>query len=443
MTANWLRYYKAAKNTIDIGTADAPLATMTLGETDEKYRDLVADLGRFSKEVASSVKSTAEARANETEIGQWILAIGGGVGVLISIIASVFISGSITKPIHAVTRAMEQLSSGDTTVMLGYSDRQDEIGTMVRAIGVFRQTQLNMRELELQNRRQTQQRMAERKAEMAQLADRFEAAIVNVVQAVSSSAGQLELAAATLKDTAEETKRSSADVVTASQNAYGNVEGLASAVDELSKSVHEISHQAAESTETVSRAVQQASFADSRMTELSSAASRIEHVVQLITAIAAQTNLLALNATIEASRAGAAGKGFAVVAAEVKNLAAQTAHATGEIGAQVAAMQIATGESVAAIKGVGSTIKRVAESASVIFSAVDRQRSAAEEISSTVRTAADCTRDAATRMSDVSQGAIETGSAATQVLEAARLLSEKGSHLRAEVDRFLANVRAA
>ncbi|MAN81361.1 MAG: chemotaxis protein [Rhodospirillaceae bacterium] len=60
--------------------------------------------------------------------------------------------------------------------------------------------------------------------------------------------------------------------------------------------------------------------------------AQVGKVAEQIDAIAKQTNLLALNATIEAARAGDAGKGFAVVAGEVKNLSAQTARATAEVG---------------------------------------------------------------------------------------------------------------
>src|SRR6202035_5184724 len=88
-------------------------------------------------------------------------------------------------------------------------------------------------------------------------------------------------------------------------------------------------------------------------------AEKIGHVVGLITTIAGQTNLLALNATIEAARAGDAGKGFAVVASEVKNLANQTAKATEEVGAQIAQIQSATKEAVAAIRGIAGTIEAV------------------------------------------------------------------------------------
>ena len=130
--------------------------------------------------------------------------------------------------------------------------------------------------------------------------------------------------------------------------------------------------------------MQQAEKTDARINALSQAAGRIGDVVKLITAIAEQTNLLALNATIEAARAGESGRGFAVVASEVKALANQTAKATEEISAQVA-----------------------------------------------------------TNITDVNRGAGETGAASSQVLSSAQSLSGESNHLKHEVEKFLATVRAA
>jgi methyl-accepting chemotaxis protein len=94
--------------------------------------------------------------------------------------------------------------------------------------------------------------------------------------------------------------------------------------------------------------------------------------VRIISDIACQTNLLALNATIEAARAGEAGKGFAVVASEVKQLAGQTARATGEIGQQVGGIQAATEEAVGAIRAIAGVVSEV--------DAVAQQGSATREI---------------------------------------------------------------
>jgi methyl-accepting chemotaxis protein len=93
-----------------------------------------------------------------------------------------------------------------------------------------------------------------------------------------------------------------------------------------------------------------------------------------------KTNLLALNATIEAARAGDAGKGFAVVASEVKSPANQTARATHEISNQIAAMQRATTETVAAIQVISAEISQLSEIATTFASAVEQQRAATQEI---------------------------------------------------------------
>ena len=218
---------------------------------------------------------------------------------------------------------------------------------------------------------------------------------------------------------------------------------MAGASEQLAASVGEISRQVEESRRIAGEAVGQAAETDSRIGHLSQAADRIGNVVRLITAIAEQTNLLALNATIEAARAGEAGRGFAVVAAEVKSLANQTARATDEIAGQIIAMQTATHDSVAAIRAIGGTIKRMSEVATVIAAAVDEQGTATQAISRNVQEAAQVTAQVASNIADVATGAGETGSASGQVLAAAKELTTEGSKLRIGVDAFLRTLRAA
>ena len=208
-------------------------------------------------------------------------------------------------------------------------------------------------------------------------------------------------------------------------------------------SVTEIGRQVQESERIARDAVSQAQRTNSRVFELSQAASKIGDVVELINTIAGQTNLLALNATIEAARAGEAGRGFAVVASEVKSLAEQTAKATGEIGDQIKGIQTATADSVEAIKEISEVISRISEISTVIAAAVEQQGAATQEISRNVQQTAQGTTQVAANIGDVRRGASETGSASSQVLSAAQSLSIESNRLESAVQSFLTTVRAA
>ncbi|TAK48901.1 MAG: globin-coupled sensor protein [Xanthobacteraceae bacterium] len=264
-----------------------------------------------------------------------------------------------------------------------------------------------------------------------------------IIETVSSASTELENTAQALSGNAANSTRLTSVVATASEDASGNVQSVASATEELATSVAEISRQVLESSNIASSAVEQANQTDERINALSQAASRIGDVVKLITDIAEQTNLLALNATIEAARAGEAGRGFAVVAQEVKALAAQTARATNEIGSQIAGMQTATQEAVGSIKAISTTIGRISEITVSISSAIEEQGTATQEIAANIQRAANGTTQVAGTIAEVNQGATETGVASEQVLSSAKDLAQTAEKLRGEVESFLATVTAA
>ena len=208
--------------------------------------------------------------------------------------------------------------------------------------------------------------------------------------------------ATALSATSSETTAHTAGAVRTSNDAFGGVESAAAAADELSKSIAEINRQLVSAGEVVRAATAEAQSTNEIIAGLAQAAQKIDDVVKLIQSVAGQTNLLALNATIEAARAGAAGKGFAVVASEVKALAVQTAKATDDIAAQIAAVQSSTQSAVRAIGSITGRMEEIRQFTAAIAGSVEQQNAATGEISNNVAAAAAGTqiggRGAATRL---------------------------------------------
>ncbi|WP_022719822.1 methyl-accepting chemotaxis protein, partial [Rhodopseudomonas sp. B29] len=292
--------------------------------------------------------------ATETRMEIAIAAIIAAVALL-----GLLIGRSVSKPLGGLSEGIRRLGDGELDFVLPGLQRSDEVGDMARAVESCKLKAQERAEAEAAAKAQQDRLAAEqRKRDMIELADRFEGAVGEIVETVSSASTELEASATTLTTTAEHARDFTVRVAAASEEASTNVESVASASEEMSASVGEISRQVQEAARIARAAEAQALQTNDRVGELSVAAGRINDVVELIHSIAAQTNLLALNATIEAARAGDAGRGFAVVASEVKALAEQTAKATEQIGQQIGGIQGATQQSVSAIKEIGGTIAR-------------------------------------------------------------------------------------
>jgi methyl-accepting chemotaxis protein len=379
----------------------------------------------------------AAARTMTIQLGLLGIAAALAIGMMIAV------SRRVTSPLLKIQDVMLKLAGGDMTADVSLGDRKDEIGALGSATQAFKRSMVEADRLRAEQKETEARGAAQRKQDMSKLADEFQTAVGNIVGAVSGASVELESAARTLSKTAEGTQQLAGMVTSSSEEASTNVQSVASATEELTGSVGEIARQVQESSRIAGEAVTQAQKTDARIMELSGAAGRIGDVVKLITAIAEQTNLLALNATIEAARAGEAGRGFAVVAQEVKALAAQTAKATDEIGTQIGAMQVATQDSVAAIKEIGGTIGRIASIATTIAAAVEEQGAATQEIARNVHQAAKGTAEVVGNIGDVNRGAAETGTASAQVLTSAQALARESGSLSREVERFVGMVRAA
>nr|WP_205512051.1 HAMP domain-containing methyl-accepting chemotaxis protein [Rhodopseudomonas sp. BR0M22] len=423
----------------NVKAIDAKVATM-VGSASAIVRsaeaikaDLLADQQRLERESDAAVSGTERMVA--------MLGIGG---FLLGAVLAVLLGRGISRPMQAMCAAMRRLAGGDFNVVLPGLGRRDEIGEMAAAVEEFKVQAAHKAEQDAVAReREAEAGREARRAELIGFASEFESAVGAIVAHVSDAASQLESAAATLTRTAETTQSLSGQVAGDSQQASSGMQAVASATEQLSASVGEIGRRVGQSRDIAEAAVEQARETDDRIGKLTQAAQQIGEVMQLITTIAEQTNLLALNATIEAARAGEAGRGFAVVAAEVKSLATQTAKATDEISSQVSEMQEATRDSVTSIQRIGSTIAEISTISASIAGAVTQQDAATREIASSVQGVAQGTQRVAGNIAEVNRGAAETGAASAQVLQSARSLSSESARLRTELDRFMANIRAA
>ncbi len=285
--------------------------------------------------------ATALADVDLLNIVVWSLL---AIGVAASAIIVFLTSRSIVNPVNAMTGAMTELAAGDAATEIPVRNRGDEIGRMAQAVQVFKDNAIEVERLKVESE-ETERRAAEkRRQEMLDLADRFEGSVKVLLEQV------------------------------------------ASASEELSASIAEISNQVSNSAGIASEAVS---------------------------------------------------------ASEVKNLASRAARATDEIASQISGIRSATQGAVGAIEGIARTIGQIDEISGMIAVAVEEQGAATSDISRTAQEAARGTAEVSSNASGLSQAAGETGTSAEQVLEAARELSGQTETLQAEVGQFLCEVRAA
>ncbi|WP_158284141.1 nitrate- and nitrite sensing domain-containing protein [Azospirillum sp. TSO22-1] len=392
---------------------------------------LTADLTQMAERIA------ADAATEFYAVLAIVLALLATVGT----IAAVMVRG-IVQPIKAMTGTMTQLVDGNLDVRIPAAGQRDEIGAMAAAVEVFKGNALHARRLAAEQEAERQAK-EHRAAAIEDLLRRFDQSVSGTLGSVTSASGELGRTAASMASLAEQTNEQATASAAAAEQTSANVQTVAAAAEEMVASIQEISRQVTRSNEIAGKAVVEAQQTTGSVRSLAGEAAQIGEVVKLIQDIASQTNLLALNATIEAARAGEMGKGFAVVASEVKALATQTARATEQIVAQITNVQTATQETVQAIEGIGTTIATMNEIASAIAAAIEEQNATTSEITRNVQQAAQGTEEVTNTVVQVNQIATQTGTAASQVLDASNQLFRQADTLRLEVETFLGRIRAA
>ncbi|CAL4869957.1 hypothetical protein MMA231_04249 (plasmid) [Asticcacaulis sp. MM231] len=421
----------------------------------QRLSQAVVDNRTRAKKLADLVRkyeATLDARGTETakkavaeskrlSIIMIIVAVCGVFsGLLVGWLMATF---GIARPLAHSVEQLRGLADGRLDTVVTGAERHDECGDIAKGLAIFKDNALKARELEAAAVELKEKAEAERRQGMLDLADDFEKSVGGIVTMVSGAATELQAAAQQLSATAHEASAQSLAVSTAAEEAGANVASVAASTEELGASVSEIGRQVESSAQISATAMTEAVEAGRIVEELNEAAASIGGFVDMISGLASQTNLLALNATIELARAGEAGKGFAVVASEVKALAGQTAKATTEISEKIAQIQEATSRAFKAMQNIGGTITHINSASTAIASAVEQQNAATQEIVHAVNQASMGTTEVTANIGGVSDAAEQTGSAAAQVLSSSSELAEQAERLHHEMDKFLANVRAA
>lgn len=371
-----------------------------------------------------------------------ILASIGVAALVMGVALAVVVMHTAINPLKQITALMGTLASGESDIEVPFQNRKDEIGNIAAAVEVFRENDVERRRLEAEATTENA-RQQQRQVEVDNLVSKFRSSMLSLLEMVGNDSISMKSASELLNEIAQTTDETAQDASGASNEASANVETVASAAEELTASIHEISGQLTRGLQLVNNASGNATDVNAKVQSLADAAQQIGQVIGIISDIAEQTNLLALNATIEAARSGETGKGFAVVASEVKSLAEQTGRAVEEISTQISKIQTSTDDAVVGIGGIADAVGEIDTFMSSISSAVEEQSAATKEIARNVQKAAHGTKQVDTGMDKVSSAVGETKNSANSVLTLSENLAERATEINKEVDAFLNGVEAA
>lgn len=281
--------------------------------------------------------------------------------------------------------------------------------------------------------------------------------LYNSSQSLSETSKQMASNAAHTSETAnsvaaasEEMSANMQSVAAAMEEASTNVGMVATATEEMSSTINEIAENTEKASNITASAVSKTISASSQVGELGKAAREIGKVVETITEISSQVDLLALNATIEAARAGDAGKGFAVVAGEIKELARQTAEASGEIKKRVEGIQTNTAGTVNEINDISEVVNQINTIVATIAAAVEEQSATTREIVSNVSQASiglsevnenvaqssQVSAEIARDISDVTRSSSDISNSCTEVNMSSQELAQLAEQLNQMVNKF-------
>lgn len=305
----------------------------------------------------------------------WIL-VFGGIGILLTVGASWVISRSIISQIGAVEHV---LSEGNLDERLPVGRGRNSMERLARALnGLFERTST------------------------------MNISLRTAIQQLNTSVDRLGATSQQIAEQAQRTTVEAEQVANSAREVSAGMDHAADGTAQMEESIREIARNTHAVTGIAADAMAMAQASSAAITELGESSAEIGSVVKVITSIAEQTNLLALNATIEAARAGEAGKGFAVVAGEVKELADETARATGDISGRIEAIQDSVARTADEISRIAETISQINDLQTTVAGAVEQQNATTTDIASSIGRTADGGRSIAASLESIRSSTQQT-----------------------------------